>query len=486
MKKELAVIITLSLLFFTFFSGCSEYPDLSLEVQGGIVLEESNDEVVIRSYSPDMEIHLEGFKGNILLTNCHGESEISGAAPSIQGTDITLKIDSEEKHKINVNAPEKADFNFALIGDTQGMDHIFEDAVKSMEDIEFLIHLGDITPSGKRDEFKRALNVMNSTKFPVYTTIGNHDIKFDGRKIYESNFAPPQYSFTYSDLNFIFLDTSELSIKQEQIDRMEGELIPGKKNIVVTHAPYYDPFGGSHTIDAPSKNMMEEFIGQNDIEAFTAGHIHAFHQDTSSNTKRLITGGGGGSLVEGEHHYVKANTDLSFTKVPIETEEQNIYEIHVSKGGQNKTYTYQSLLYSTDAQGFSSFQNQFGNKRGQGYYEGVKVSKLLEEVGGMKENDTLVVESIDGYEQKFGYLNIYPDEDYLDKQGELILALKYDNKTIDEWNDGPRLVTLPEDGYYNSDDCEETSYPGQGYNIYDSAGARWVKYVKTIEVVEGG
>lgn len=451
------------------------------------MITESDDKIVIRSFTPDTDIDIQGFEGELIVTNSHTDSNIEGASDhTIQRTNITLDIKNQKKNDITIDAPDKSSFDFAVIGDTQGMNHIFRDAVNGMDDIEFLIHLGDITPSSKKEGFDTAHKLMNSTDFPVYTTPGNHDVRFDGREIYTSRFSPSQYSFTYSDLNFVFLDTSELTIEQEQIDWMESQLSDSKKNIIITHAPYFDPYGGSHTVDETSQDLIEEFVSQHDIDAFMSGHIHAYHQDTSSNTKRLITGGGGGSLVEGKHHYVLSDQDLNFEKVPIETEEQNVYEIFVEKGEKNETFTYQGLLYSTNSQGYSSFQNQFGNKRGQGYYEGVKISTLLESVGGMEENDTLVVESVDGYQQKFGYLNVYPDEDFMEDQGELMIATEYENQTIDEWEDGPRLVTIPEDGFYSNQDCLNTSYEGQGCHVYESAGARWIKYVKNIRVIEDG
>ncbi|MFO8109768.1 MAG: metallophosphoesterase [Thermoplasmata archaeon] len=488
MKNKLVALLTLSSLLFLFFSGCIEDPNYSLDVEGGLVLKEQNSDIFIRAFSPHIEIEIRGFTGNIHLSNCNPGSEIKGvnSEPQIHNNSITLKIEDDDIRTMSLEPPKKTDFDFTIIGDTQGMNHIFQSAVDDMDNIGFLIHLGDMTPSGGEDEYRGFQRVMNSAPFPIYTTIGNHDIKFDGRQYYEKNIAPPQYSFTYDNLNFIFLDTSELSIAQEQLDWMDSKLSQDHKNIIVTHAPYLDPFSDSHTIDKNSKNMVEKFINENDVYAYISGHIHSYYQDVSEGTIRLITGGGGGSLVEGEHHYVMSTKDLNFSKIPIDIEEPNIYEIRVVKGEQEETYTYESLLYDIDAEGYSSFQNQFGNRRGQGFYEGVKIRTLIQSVGGMGENDTLVVESIDGYEQKFGYLNLYPDDVYMEKQGELILALRYENLTIDEWDDGPRLVPLPEDGYYSNEDCQQTSYPGHGYNVYDSAGARWVKYVKSIKVMVDG
>ncbi len=485
----IAVVITLSL----FTIGCTEEPDYALELSGGIVLDESDDHIRIRSISPDTEIVVQGFQGTIEVTNSHLDSVVEGVDQYERDT-TSIKIDIPDKTErtITIDTPEKAEFEFAVIGDTQGMNHIFQDAVDDMEDIEFLLHTGDLTPHSRQDEYYAVMEVIDNAGFPVYTTIGNHDNRFDGTEIYEEMIAPTEYSFVYSDHNFIFLDTSELSLTEDQIDWIDTQVLEDKQNVIVTHSPYFDPFGGDHTLDPDSNEMLEQYLSEGKIDVFMSGHIHAFYEDSTDGMQRLITGGGGGSLVHGVHHYthVTANSaGLSFEKVPIDTPEQNIYEIIVERDGEKEFITYERLLQIMKQEGVSgtsSFQNQFDNQRGEAYYSGVKISTIIEKVGGMDEDDILVIESIDGHTQEFGYLNVYPDDYFLSEQGEFILALTYDNQTIDEWSDGPRAVFMPEDGYYTNKNCENTSYEGQGWYEYESAGARWVKYVKYITVVEGG
>ncbi len=103
----------------------------------------------------------------------------------------------------------------------------------------------------------------------------------------------------------------------------------------------------------------------------------------------------------------------------------------------------------------------------------------------LEEGDILRVVGSDGYDEEFGYLNVYPDDDWLALQGEMILAMEYEGAVVPDWDDGPRLVFLAPDGLYSNSDCEATSYEDQGYHLYPSAGARWVRLVVSI-VVEAG
>jgi len=149
-----------------------------------------------------------------------------------------------------------------------------------------------------------------------------------------------------------------------------------------------------------------------------------------------------------------------------------------------------SILLSLDdlkqlpnLEAFSSFQNQFGNWGGQGVYRGVKVSDLIDLVGGMTVTDTLTARAYDGYSQSYSYHNVYPNESWQELQGDMILAYQYNGTVVPEWDTGLRIVMLAPDGAYSNEDCLTTSAPGMGCNVYYSGGARWVRYVARIEVI---
>jgi predicted phosphodiesterase len=57
----------------------------------------------------------------------------------------------------------------------------------------------------------------------------------------------------------------------------------------------------------------------------------------------------------------------------------------------------------------------------------------------------------------------------------MILAYEFNGTRIPDWEDGPMIAFIPEDGAYSNDDCLNTSCPNQGCNEYLSAGSRWVR-----------
>jgi hypothetical protein len=152
----------------------------------------------------------------------------------------------------------------------------------------------------------------------------------------------------------------------------------------------------------------------------------------------------------------------------------------VGTDGTEQQVTLSKMRTMDVVSGYTSFQNSFGNVRGQGTYSGVRISDLIELVGGMQEEDRLIVNATDGYEVTYGHQKVYPDAGALELQGDMILAFEYNGTSVPEWEDGYRVIFMPEDGYYDNSDAEATT----SEELFGgAAGPQCVSSVDTIEVV---
>ncbi|MHA1207172.1 MAG: hypothetical protein ACTSSO_06350, partial [Candidatus Hodarchaeales archaeon] len=176
--------------------------------------------------------------------------------------------------------------------------------------------------------------------------------------------------------------------------------------------------------------------------------------------------------------------DLTVNPVPL-TKEPTPTDITIIKGALNQSISLFDLQSEFPIyQGFSSFQNQYDNWRAYGYYEGIKISTLLQIVGDLKIGEILQIESWDGLAVNYSYPVIYPNSSWLDIQGEMILAYSFNGSNVPDYSDGYRIVFIPSDGGYSNEDCRNTSPPGEGWNIWPSAGYRWLKYIKSLTILE--
>lgn len=156
-------------------------------------------------------------------------------------------------------------------------------------------------------------------------------------------------------------------------------------------------------------------------------------------------------------------------------------DVTVIKGGTVLDLNFSSLLSIPSITAGSSFQNRFQNWRATGIYVGVSLASLVDQVGGMDENDIVRVNATDGYTQYFAHYNLYPNASFTAIQGNLVLAYAFNGTTPTSWGDGPSIAFLPADGAYSNYDANQTTHPAW---FFGSAGGRWVRNVASIEVLQ--
>jgi len=112
-----------------------------------------------------------------------------------------------------------------------------------------------------------------------------------------------------------------------------------------------------------------------------------------------------------------------------------------------------------------SYQNQFENWSTPARYRGVPLSELLGHVYPEHQPESVTVVARDGYRLTLSR------ERLTDPRYPVVLAYAKDGATPPEWEEGPRIAVLPEDGRVSNDE----------YGA-ESAGAYWVRGVVRLEV----
>ena len=102
-------------------------------------------------------------------------------------------------------------------------------------------------------------------------------------------------------------------------------------------------------------------------------------------------------------------------------------------------------------------QNQFGNWRDKGLYSGVR---LLDLPGFDGDYVSIIAFASDGYRVEIDRWRI-EDASY-----PMVLALTLDGLAAPDWEDGPRIVVLPDDGRVSNEEAG-----------LSSAGSLWIKNV---------
>ena len=102
------------------------------------------------------------------------------------------EVNAHNMERIEANCQGKTTIRFVTMGDSQRWYDETEDFVKAINqrnDIDFVIHGGDMSDFGLTKEFLWQRDIMNGLHVPYVALIGNHDCLGTERKLIKAVFG---------------------------------------------------------------------------------------------------------------------------------------------------------------------------------------------------------------------------------------------------------------------------------------------------------
>lgn len=213
----------------------------------------------------------------LLLTTC---DLIEFHPYDIRKSDGLSEINNANIARIQAADDNSDTIRFAFMGDTQRFydeTAAFVKHINQQDDIDFVIHGGDITDFGMSKEFIWIHDIMDDLTIPYVALVGNHDLIGHGKEIYRNMYGDFNFSFKFRKTRFICLNTNVLEADKKtsipDFNFMQGfvnDTIEVERTIVVMHAPPYNiQFRNSSVI--PFKEMLEEY---HNLMFCLYAHIH--------------------------------------------------------------------------------------------------------------------------------------------------------------------------------------------------------------------
>ena len=195
-------------------------------------------------------------------------------------------VNAHNIEQIEADCKGKKTIRFVTMGDSQRWYDETEDFVKAINkrnDIDFVIHGGDMSDFGVTKEFLWQRDIMNGLSVPYVTLIGNHDCLGTGAETYKAIFGPTNFSFIAGDVKFVCLNTNALEYDYSEpvpdFTFMENELTNRtdefNKTVISMHArPYTDVFNDN--VVKMFQHYVKQYPG---IQFCTAAHTHHYRDD---------------------------------------------------------------------------------------------------------------------------------------------------------------------------------------------------------------
>ena len=189
-----------------------------------------------------------------LLTAC---DDVFQVHPYDMRFDGETGINAHHIAEIEPRCLDKDTLRVAFISDTHGWYSETKDEVADINrhtNIDFVVHLGDLTDAGMTKEFVWARDVLGGLHAPYVALIGNHDFLGTGDQCYDVMFGPKNFSFIAGRIKFVCLNTNateyDYMAAVPDFNFMEQETTADSdrfdRTILLMHAPpYSDQFNNN-------------------------------------------------------------------------------------------------------------------------------------------------------------------------------------------------------------------------------------------------
>lgn len=124
-----------------------------------------------------------------------------------------LHVNEKQLARLSEMTPDSDTLRFIWTGDTQRFyeeTEAFVTAVNKTSGVDFVLHGGDLTDYGMKQEYLWMDDMLKELTIPYMVIVGNHDLVALGQSIYECIYGPTNFSFVYNRTKFMCLNTNVL------------------------------------------------------------------------------------------------------------------------------------------------------------------------------------------------------------------------------------------------------------------------------------
>jgi UDP-2,3-diacylglucosamine pyrophosphatase LpxH len=238
------------------------------------------------------------------VSSCKKENDIIGFVYSPETADNRFEQSQtwNESHPFKYLTVNVDNYSILAASDTHigGIANFsnFLIEAKKPEYVGFVM-VGDIV-TGLKDDYSNFQQLLpNYDEKPFFLLVGNHDLFFDGWKIFFDDFGTSTYWFTvqtpHANDIFICLDSGSGTLGTKQLTWLKNTLATQRNKfrncIIFSHVNFFrNRHSGSSSLLVSELYVLLDLFAQNKVNMVVSGHDHVRALNIFGNTTYIIIG----------------------------------------------------------------------------------------------------------------------------------------------------------------------------------------------------
>ena len=238
-------------------------------------------------------------------------------------------LNAENIERIESSLHGKTGCRFAVVGNIRNSMRIFERRITPLINSsgeDFMISLGNAVYKGTEGNYRLLYRGLKNLKIPYLMAVGNNEVENFGAGEFYRHFGPYFFSFHLENAYFIFLDSTGETSWKWQLPWLEKKLTSSGQypyrfvflNHSVFSLPGFDPDDTHYVLDIKLSRELQQLFSRYRVTAVFSSGYPTYHECVEQGVRYIISGGGGGLLIDSREPYQIVNVAVGPGQVTFE------------------------------------------------------------------------------------------------------------------------------------------------------------------------
>lgn len=238
-------------------------------------------------------------------------------------------LNADHIEQIEARLHDKDCFTIAVVGNIRNSMRIFERRIVPLikgNGADFMISVGNAVYDGAEDKYRLLYRGLQKLGIPYVLVAGHNEVEDFGAGKFYRHFGPYFFSFHAVNSYFIFLDSTGQTSWKWQLHWLKQELMMAGEYpyrfVFLSRSlftlPGFDPDDIQYVLKKNVSQKLQRLFSRYQVTAVFSAGYPTYRETVEQGVRYIVSGGGGGLLLDQNEHYQFVKVDVGPDQVVCE------------------------------------------------------------------------------------------------------------------------------------------------------------------------